>query len=113
MKFLFESWKKYIIEGEVVPFVPRERYDMNDWERFSADMASLYNAYPGFSVEFDKDNNGQQYVTINTNLIKGKDLMAKMEGEPLPPSPAVPPDPEMVSFDEEQLYVMTDEDMEY
>jgi len=109
MKLLFESWKKYIIEGEVVPFVPRQRYDMDEWERFAADMHEIEERY-GFQVDLGKDNNGQKYVSVYTNLIKGEDLMAKMGGEPLPGGSSLPPD---MSFDEEQLYVMTDEDVEY
>jgi hypothetical protein len=107
MKLLFESWKKYIIEGEVVPF--RQPYDKSKWQSFVADMNEIEERY-GFQVDLGKDNNGQKYVSVYTNLIKGEDLMAKMEGDPLPGGSSLPPD---MSFDEEQLYVMTDEDMEY
>jgi|TARA_R110002051_G_scaffold188676_1_gene258048 hypothetical protein len=104
-----EELERVVREGEVVPFVPRQRYDMNDWESFVADMNEIEGRY-GFQVDLGKDNNGQKYVSVYTNLIKGEDLMAKMEGEPLPGGSSLPPD---MSFDEEQLYVMTDEDVEY
>ena len=104
-----EELERVVREGEVVPFVPRQRYDMNDWESFVADMNEIEGRY-GFQVDLGKDNNGQKYVSVYTNLIKGEDLMAKMEDEPLPGGSSLPPD---MSFDEEQLYVMTDEDMEY
>ena len=104
-----EELERVVREGEVVPFVPRQRYDMDEWERFAADMHEIEERY-GFQVDIDKDNNGQKYVSVYTNLIKGEDLMAKMEGEPLPGGSSLPPD---MSFDEEQLYVMTDEDVEY
>jgi len=103
-----EELERVIREGEVVPFVPRQRYDMNSWESFAAAMNEIEERY-GFQVYIGKDNNGQQYVSVYTNLIKGEDLMAKMEGEPLPGGSSLPPD---MSFDEEQLYVMTDEDMD-
>ena len=104
-----EELLQALSEGEVVPFVPRQRYDMNDWESFVADMNEIEGRY-GFQVDLGKDNNGQKYVSVYTNLIKGEDLMAKMEGEPLPGGSSLPPD---MSFDEEQLYVMTDEDVHY
>ena len=102
-----EELEQVVREGEVVPF--RQPYDKSKWQSFVADMNEIEERY-GFQVDLGKDNNGQKYVSVYTNLIKGEDLMAKMEGDPLPGGSSLPPD---MSFDEEQLYVMTDEDMEY
>ena len=104
MKKLFENFKNFIIEGEVVPF--RKPYDMDKWEQFIQELIALSATYGFQDIQADYDNYGQLYITVYTNLIKGQDLADKAEG--VPSVIGKPPDmPE-----ENKLYWMTDEDFE-
>jgi len=106
MKKLFENFKKFIIEGEVVPF--RKPYDMNEWKQFTQELNALLNRYGFQDQQIDYDNYGQLYITVYTNLIRGQDLVDKAEGIPSVVGSGRPLDmPE-----ENKLYQMKDEDFE-
>jgi len=89
MKKLFENFKKFIIEGEVVPF--RKPYDMDKWEQFTQELSALLTTYDFQDQQIDYDNYGQLYITVYTNLKIGE-------------NPDMP--------EENKLYWMTDEDFE-
>ena len=106
MKKLFENFKNFITEGEVVPF--RKPYDMNEWEQFTQELNALLATYGFQDQQTDYDNYGQLYITVYTNLIKGQDLVDKTEGTPSVVGSGRPLDmPE-----ENKLYWMKDEDFE-
>jgi len=106
MKKLFENFKNFITEGEVVPF--RKPYNMNEWEQFTQELSALLATYGFQDQQTDYDNYGQLYITVNTNLIKGQDLVDKAEGVPSVVGSGRPLDmPEG-----NKLYWMKDEDFE-